>query len=415
MNYGKKALSKKLRNTGSEDQRQKNRFYMFLVTLFVALAVGAVLAVGFLGVGSFIEVLRNVPNIESVQDIEPDQNKSILYAADGSIMQELIESGSNRISVDYKDFPPHLVDAFIAIEDARFFDHNGVDVKGIIRAFVVGVTSGRLSEGASTITQQLIKNNVFSGGFETNLGDRLERKLQEQYLALQVERQLDKNTIITHYLNTLNLGSNCLGVQVASKRYFNKDVSDLDLSECTVLAAITSSPTRYNPITHPDSNQKRRLIVLQYMLNNGMITPDEYESASSEEVYKRVQSVASVNTGTHAFSYFTDTVFEDVLDHLQNDLGYSEAAAYSLLYSGGLRIYTTMDPAIQKIVDEEVNRDAIYYQVDENAFPTRSPTGSASGSSPATNSITMRRTSRVALRTCSVSRDSACSSNRRSF
>ncbi|MBR4769041.1 MAG: transglycosylase domain-containing protein, partial [Lachnospiraceae bacterium] len=366
MNYGKKQLKKKLTETGSEERRQKNRFFMFLVMLFVAVFVGGTVCLMAAGIGAFTEILRNVPEVESVDMIEPDENKSIIYAADGSIMQELVRSGSNRINVPFEQFPDHLVDAFIAIEDSRFFTHDGVDVKGIIRAVFVGLTSGNLSEGASTITQQLIKNNVFDGGFEKNLGDRFERKLQEQYLALRVEQELSKTQIIEYYLNTINLGSNCLGVQVASKRYFNKDVSELNLAECTVLAATTSSPSRYDPIKHPENNQRRRKIVLQYMLNNGAISAEEYDSAIGEDVYKRVQAVAANYTGVQVFSYFTDTVFEDVLSHLESDLGYSEAKALSLMYSGGLRIYTTEDPVMQKIAEEEANRASNYYYIDES-------------------------------------------------
>ncbi|MBR5739387.1 MAG: transglycosylase domain-containing protein, partial [Lachnospiraceae bacterium] len=355
MDFGKKEIRKRLSNIGSEENRQKYRFFMFLVVLAVATFVMAVFAAAFLAVGSFAEIIRNTPPISSINSVEPTKNKSIIYASDGSIMQELVESGSNRISVDYEEFPQDLIDAVISIEDVRFFEHEGVDVKGIIRAIGVALTSGNLSEGASTITQQLIKNNIFEGGLETNTGDKLERKFQEQYLALQLERQLSKRTILQYYLNTINFGNNCLGAEVASRRYFNKHVSELDLAECTALVATTSSPARYDPIKNPENNQRRRLIILQYMLNNGFITQEEYASASSEDVYKRVQAVAATYTGVRTFSYFTDVVFEDVLSKLEKELGYSESEAYSLLYSGGLRIYSTQDPALQSIVDQEVN------------------------------------------------------------
>ena len=355
MDFSRKKVKDRLNNTGSEEVREKNRFLMFLVTLVVGLVVGGVLIFGAVAAGVFVQIIRDTPEIESLDQIKPNASKSIIYADDGSIMQELVQSGSNRISVSIDKVPQDLIDAIVDIEDARFFDHNGVDVKGVIRAVVVGLTSGSLSEGASTITQQVIKNNVFDGGFETNVGDRITRKFQEQALALKVEKQLDKNTILQYYLNTINLGSNCLGVQVAAQRYFGKDVSELDLSECTVIVATTSSPNRYNPITHPEKNQVRRLIVLDKMLEEGHITQEEHDAAASEDVYKRVLSTSEVNSGTNTFSYFTDTVFEDVMDRLQTDLGYSEAQATAMLYSGGLRIYSTMNPEIQAAIEAEVN------------------------------------------------------------
>lgn len=156
--------------------------------------------------------------------------------------------------------PKDLQHAFVAIEDSRFYKHNGVDIQGIIRAFVVGIThGGNFSEGASTITQQLIKNNVFPDFVnESTFEEKLERKIQEQYLAIQVEKQLDKDSILESYLNTINLGQDCLGVQSAAQRYFNKDVNELNLSESATIAAITQNPGRYNPITNPEDNATRR-------------------------------------------------------------------------------------------------------------------------------------------------------------
>jgi len=368
MNYGTAHLRQKIEDIAGQDLRQKNRFHTFLLSILTFVTIGLITFGISIGIGAFVEILDNTPALSSIDAVSPSSTKSIVYASDGSIMQELIQSGSNRISVTYDQLPENLIHAFVVIEDRRFFDHDGVDVKGIFRAIFVGVTTGKLSEGASTLTQQLIKNNVFNGCLETNLGDRIERKFQEQSLALKVERELDKSTIITYYLNTINLGSNCLGVQVASRRYFGKDVSELDLSECTVLAAITQNPSKLNPITHPEKNQARRKTILKYMLEDGLITQDEYDEALSEDVYKRIQTVAGTSGSStqHAFSYFTDVVFEQVLEALQTKLHYTDTQAYNLLYSGGLRIYTTMDPGTQAIVEAEVNDPANYIVTDKN-------------------------------------------------
>lgn len=369
MDFGKKALREKTDTGVLEDLRQKNRFKMFIVAALTAAAIGVVVILVCMGAGAFREIIRNSPSIANLDTIKPTATKSIIYAADGTVMQELIQSGSNRETVTYDEIPQDLVNAFVAIEDSRFFKHDGVDVKGIVRAVFRALTSGSMREGASTITQQLIKNNVFDGGAESNFGDRIERKIQEQYLALLVEQRLDKKTIMQYYLNTINLSSNCLGVQTASKRYFGKSVDQLDLAECTVLAAITQNPSKYNPINHPENNQKRRLSVLNHMLADGYISQEQYDEASSEDVYKHVQAVSADYNSDRTFSYFTDTVFTEVLEALQAELAITETQAYNMLYSGGLRIYSTMDPVIQDIVDEEVN-DPENYIVTEGDVTT---------------------------------------------
>lgn len=367
MNYSENAVREKIREIEGKELRQKNRFLLFLLTFFIAAMIGAVLIVLSFAAGAFSEIIKSAPKLEDLNAIQPSQEKSIIYASDGSIMQELIQSGSNRVTVSYDDLPKNLIYAFVSIEDARFFTHDGVDVKGIFRALFTGLRQGNFTEGASTLTQQLIKNNIFNGGLEKNYGERLERKLQEQYLALRVERELEKSTIIEYYLNTINLGSNCLGVEVASRRYFGKSVQELDLSECAVLAAITQNPGRFNPITHPEENQKRRLTVLKYMQNNGWISESEYLAASTEDVYERIRSIAeNTDTSQHAYSYFTDAVFEDVLDTLKEKMDLTDTQAYNLLYSGGLRIYATMDPSLQKIAEEELNDPENYAVTNED-------------------------------------------------
>ena len=171
----------------------------------------------------------------------------------------------------------------MAIEDERFYEHNGIDIQGILRAGVVGVMNGfDFTEGASTLTQQLIKNNVFDFVNEKTFFDRVERKLQEQYLALAFEKEMNKNEILEAYLNTINLGQGCLGVQTASTRYFNKDVADLTLSECAVIAAITQNPTEYDPVTNPESNAKRREKVLGNMLEQKYIDQAQYDEALAD-------------------------------------------------------------------------------------------------------------------------------------
>lgn len=343
--------------SGLLDTSRQARRHHLIFLLKIALAMFLILCfAGFaVGIGFVRGAIDAAPSLDII-DVQPQGYASQIYDADGNLMQTLVMEGSNREEVSFDQLPDDLVNAFIAIEDSRFYEHNGIDLNGILRAAYVGITNGRFSEGASTITQQLIKNNVLQGGYETNMTDKLRRKIQEQFLAIKLEDQLDsKETILEYYLNTINLGGNCLGVQTAANRYFGKNVWELTLSECSVLAATTSNPSRYNPLTHPKENAVRRKIVLEKMYEQNFITYDQKNDALDDDVYSRIQTVNNTTSGSTVFSYFTDAVYNQVCDDLQSKLGYSASQSYKLLYSGGLQIYSTMDPSIQSIVDEEVN------------------------------------------------------------
>lgn len=355
MIFNNDAIKKEL--SGLLDTSRQARRHHLIFLLKIALAMFLILCfAGFaIGIGFVRGAIDAAPSLD-ILDVQPQGYASQIYDADGNLMQTLVMEGSNREEVSFDQLPDDLVNAFIAIEDSRFYEHNGIDLKGILRAAYVGITSGRFSEGASTITQQLIKNNVLQGGYETSMADKLRRKIQEQFLAVKLEDQLDsKETILEYYLNTINLGGNCLGVQTAAHRYFGKNVWELTLSECTVLAATTSNPSRYNPLTHPKENAVRRKIVLEKMYEQNFITYDQKNDALDDDVYSRIQTVDNATSGSTVFSYFTDAVYNQVCDDLQSKLGYSASQAYKLLYSGGLQIYSTMDPSIQAIVDEEIN------------------------------------------------------------
>lgn len=355
MIFNNDAIKKEL--SGLLDTSRQARRHHLIFLLKIALAMFLILCfAGFaIGIGFVRGAIDAAPSLD-ILDVQPQGYASQIYDADGNLMQTLVMEGSNREEVSFDQLPDDLVNAFIAIEDSRFYEHNGIDLKGILRAAYVGITNGRFSEGASTITQQLIKNNVLQGGYETSMADKLRRKIQEQFLAVKLEDQLgSKETILEYYLNTINLGGNCLGVQTAAHRYFGKNVWELTLSECTVLAATTSNPSRYNLLTHPKENAVRRKIVLEKMYEQNFITYDQKNDALDDDVYSRIQTVDNATSGSTVFSYFTDAVYNQVCDDLQSKLGYSASQSYKLLYSGGLQIYSTMDPSIQAIVDEEIN------------------------------------------------------------
>lgn len=192
--------------------------------------------------------------------------------------------------------------AFIAIEDERFYEHNGIDMRGILRAASITLSSGEMSQGASTITQQLLKNNVFNAFNESTI-EKIKRKVQEQYLAIKLETVMSKDSILENYLNTINLGNGYYGVQAAARGYFNKDVSELSISECAVIASITKSPTGLNPIRHADRNKDRQSQVLLNMKEQEYISQEEYDEAVSDDVYARLEGIELAGTSTTTYSY----------------------------------------------------------------------------------------------------------------
>ena len=369
MNYGKNEVARKLQRSSSKTQKVASKLVLWLVKLVLVLfTVGIILSVS-LGYGIFKGIIDAAPEID-VASIEPSGYATMVYDSKGNLTETLVKSGSNRLEATYEELPQCLIDAFVAIEDSRFWSHHGVDLRSMIRA-AVGILTNNPAGGGSTLTQQLIKNNIFAGGNEDSFGEKLERKLQEQYLALQLEKIMDKEIILKNYLNTINLGNNTLGVKSAAKRYFGKDVSDLTLSEATVIAGITQNPTKYNPLSEKGqkNNEEKRRVILQYMYEQGKISKEDQEEALADDVYSRIQNVDLVTQESqNPYSYFTDELTQQVKDTLMEKLGYTESQASNLLYAGGLSIYTTQDPDLQAIVDEEVNNpdnyDVVYYSVD---------------------------------------------------
>ena len=362
MNYGKKKAAKRQKKITSKSTMQGKRI---VVRLFKALLICIILAavVGVAGGGLFIKkIIDDTPHV-SASDVKPKGFTTFVYADDGSTeIERFVSSGSNRVYKSIDEIPKDLQHAFVAIEDERFYKHNGIDLQGIARAAVVGIArGGNFTEGASTLTQQLIKNNVFPNFTkEKTFYDKFQRKIQEQYLALQIEKKMDKSEIIESYLNTINLGQNCLGVQAASQRYFGKDVSDLTLSECAVIAGITQSPSTYDPITHPDNNKVRRNKVLKNMLEQGYISQKQYDEALADDVYARIQTTNTASQADNTYSYFVDALAQQVIQDLKDQLGYTDTQAYNAVYSGGLSIYSTQNQTMQQICDEEANDDSNY-------------------------------------------------------
>ena len=300
--------------------------------------------------GAFQGIVATAPDVGNI-NVTPTGFSTFVYDTDGNQTAKLVSTDSNRIPVTMDMIPLDLQHAFVAIEDQRFYTHSGIDIQGIFRAAYIAVTNGDLSQGASTITQQLLKNNVFVGWTSETTLESIRRKIQEQYLAVELEKSMSKDEILVNYLNTINLGHNTLGVQAASLRYFGKSVNELNLSESAVIASITQNPTRYDPITNPEKNAERREEVLNHMLEQNFISREAYDEAMADDVYSRISLVDTQVDDEEVNSFFVDALTEQLLEDLQK-AGYTENQAYQLLYSGGLSIYSTQDAAIQKIADE---------------------------------------------------------------
>ena len=360
MKYTKQNIQKKRQILSSEKIRRNSKISLFLFKYAFIISIALIVTGLGLGVGFVRGILKTTPQITK-DSVHSKGYITTIYDNKGSTIKTLSNHDSNRIYTPLSSVPKNLQHAFIAIEDERYYSHNGIDLYGIIRATFLGIRNQSLSQGGSTITQQLIKNNVLGIQPEKTTMERLERKIKEQSLALELEKIASKQYILEEYLNAINLGEGTLGVQTASQKYFNKDVSELTLSECAVLASITKNPTRLNPVTHPENNASRRSLVLQNMLEQHYITKKEYREALSDDVYTRIQkNAAAAPAKKTTNSYFEDALILQVVKDLKKQLGYDETKAYNAIYSGGLKIYSTQDQQIQKIADSVTNDTSNY-------------------------------------------------------
>jgi len=357
MNYGKKGAKKREAELTSKSTVIKKKLHVTFFKALLLLFFAIVILGGSTALGVWKGIIDSAPSIDEL-DATPTGYQTIVLDDEGNKISTLVASGSNRKYVTIDQIPQDLQDAFVALEDMRFYEHNGIDLKGIVRAGVTGIKNGfKFNQGASTITQQLLKNTVLSEVWagEESFIDKVVRKLQEQYMAIQLEKQVDKAWILENYLNAINLGQNTLGVAVASERYFGKPVSELTLSECAVIAAITQNPSKLNPISYPEKNAERREKTLKDMKEQGYITQDEYDEAMADNVYERIQLVNIVTGEEVVNTYFIDELTDQVIKDLVELKGYTETQAYKALYQGGLTIYSTQNTELQRIADEEVN------------------------------------------------------------
>ena len=351
MNYSKDSRAQDEHKKQPKKARKKRKLMTFRIIIMV-LIISLFAVVGG-GLGIVIGIIKNTPD-PSTLPLKPTENyMSFVYDSEGTQI-DTFSTADNRIYATLDEIPYYLQKAVIALEDERFYEHNGIDIRGIFRAIAANLKSGKFSEGASTITQQLVKNNVLTNE------KRITRKIQEQYLAIQFEKLYPKDTILEYYLNTIGLGQGVCGVQSAANRYFGKDVSELSLTESCVIAVITQYPTRYNPILNPENNWDKVKVCLNKMEEQGYITAAEHAAALQENPYDNIQEVHKEFTEKSTHSYFVDTVLDQVIEDLQSQLGYTATQATNEVYGGGLKIYTTMDSRMQEIADRYLNDESLY-------------------------------------------------------
>lgn len=336
------------------------RYFSAVLAGIIAIAsLSMVFAVAKTGIGPAIDVFGCNDIVQNIENLEINMT-SVIYVKNSSDKWEeyqRIHGNENRIWVDFDKIPQKLIDAFVSIEDQRFYTHSGVDWKRTTSAFVnylpfVNIYSS--NQGGSTITQQLIKNLTSDNDKSAS------RKLREIARALIVEQIIgDKDKILEAYLNTISLGNGICGVQVASNYYFNKDVSELSLVECAALAGITKNPSAYNPDKKPEGNKNRRQLVLDKMLELGKITYEEYDTAYDMDVV--IDKSQQSNFEIPVNSYFVDTLISNITEDLSEKYGCSADTASSMLYNGGFKIYATIEPEIQDEMESVYRNTKKYF------------------------------------------------------
>ncbi|HHX55043.1 MAG TPA: PBP1A family penicillin-binding protein, partial [Clostridiales bacterium] len=335
-------------------------------------------------VGIVASIIKDMEPIDASNIYDLLDESTFILDAEGEVIEKIQTEGYRDI-IDFGEMPTHLKNAFIAIEDERFLTHNGLDYKRILGAAWTNLRTGS-RQGASTISQQLAK--VLYLSYEQTYT----RKIKDMYYAIQLEKQLSKDQILEAYLNTINLGSGAYGVQAASQVYFSKDVKDLTIGEAALIAGIARNPSRYSPIktlqkdqvneehheilddsdsqytiVYNDDYKNRQQLVLNSMKRLGMISEEEYTTAKNEDIKASLRP--NRFTEVERSSYFADLVKDEVLIKLIAN-GHTSEEANNMLYSGGLRVYSTLDSRIQKILDEEYENQDTFTDLQGNPLLT---------------------------------------------
>ena len=348
-----KSQGKKNVKNGKKQKKKKKGWKIFKICIFVMLALFII------GAGVVIGVISGVIDKTdgiSVDDILAYNETSFVYDKDNNQIGQLFDS-ENRISIEYKDLPQHVIDAVVSIEDERFFEHNGIDIKRTMGAIFTYIFNGGDSNfGGSTITQQLVKNT------KKDSERSWTRKIREWYRAITLETKASKEDILAYYLTTIYFGNGSYGIETAAQNYFGKGVKDVNIAEAAALAAMIQTPEATNPYRSDEAKQKlleRKDLVLSQMLKLGKITQEQYDEAKA---YNLEFKKGEVKVNTNVQSYYVDAVFEQVKEDLMEQLDIQEVVAIKKIYTGGLKIYTPQDSKVQKAIDDTFDNDYWFYK-----------------------------------------------------
>lgn len=383
-----------------------------IIKILLLIVVAAIIILGSLVTSIVLGIFKKAPVIEPSEYRSQLSETSRIYSSDGKLIESLISDQFSEF-VPYEDIPKDLVNAIVAIEDERFFEHNGVDYKRVVGAIVHDIKTRSFEQGASTITMQLAKN------LYTSFSKSVVRKITDVYYSYQIEQDLSKEQILEAYLNSAGFSKGTVGVQAAAKTFFNKDVSELDLAECALIAGVTNLPEKYTPYNTQEINesddlgnieivllpknenseansdeiiriaknlnelgqidnfdliqiqndmivpvkavfnetsQERQRLVLKRMLNQGLINQEDYDRALNEKIEINIGSRKESGIS----SFYTDVVQKNAIKIL-TESGYSQEEATNKLFNGGLKIYTPMDINMQRTLEEVVSNPRYYY------------------------------------------------------
>ncbi|TCO70197.1 penicillin-binding protein 1A [Marinisporobacter balticus] len=351
----------------NRSKKKKKKKKISIIKILILIILLTTFIVGGVLFGWVFAMIKSTDPVDFSKMYTLLDENSFIYDSEGKIIEK-VESEGLRTIVKYNQIPENLKNAFIAIEDQDFMTHNGINPKRIVKALWEDLKAGSAVQGASTINQQLVKNLYLSNE------KTIERKVKEAYYAIQMNQKLTKNEILEAYLNTVYMGSGANGVQGAAYTYFSKDVSELDLAECALLAGIVKNPSKYSPlktlkkedvdpnkhfiiddsdeiytIVFDERYKPRQQLVLKIMKNENKITDEKYNQALNEDLKTHLKPGKKQIYGISSF--FSDKVKSDVLEALMQQLDQTEEEASNMLYNKGLRIYSTIDLNIQKTLE----------------------------------------------------------------
>lgn len=334
---------------------EQNLFFKSLLTMGIILFVNVVIFATI-----FMGYIISVADDRVEYDVRANklQLTSMIYVMDeNGKMKEYNKafSAENRIWVDFNHMPQHMKDAIISIEDKRFYEHCGVDWIRTGGA-ILNLAIGRGSYGGSTLTQQLIKNLTEENEVS------ITRKVKEIFRAINFEKDFSKDEILEAYLNVVNFGSGCRGVQAAANTYFNKDIKNCSIAECAAIAGITQNPAAFNPLIHPENNQERRETVLYEMFSQGKISQQEYDNAMAESkamTFSKNHKDSAESANVPIRNWYTEALFKDIIEDLMAKYKISKASAQDILFKQGLKIYCAVDEKAQAAAESVIATDSL--------------------------------------------------------